>query len=316
MRVAILEDYQQASRSLACFAKLAGHEVDVVSEPLRGEDAIAARVGEAEALVLIRERTRITKSLLEKLPKLKLVVQTAKIGPHVDVAACKAKGVTVCDSTGSPLSTAELTWGLILASARNVPQENARLRSGQWQGSVGYQLAGRTLGFLGYGRIAQRLTRYAQAFEMNVRVWGRDSTLAKAKVAGVATAASMDALFAECDIVSMQLRLNPETRGIVKHAHLARMKPDAMFVNASRAELVESGALERALREGRPGRAALDVFENEPILDAIHPVISLPNVVATPHIGFVEQGSYEKYFGDAFDAVNAYAAGKPVRVVG
>jgi len=315
MRVAILEDYQKASPSLACFAKLTGHEVTVFSEPMRDENALVSALNSFEVLVLIRERTKITQPLLDRLPKLKLVVQTAKIGPHVDVAACKAKGVTVCDSTGSPLSTAELTWGLILASARGIAQENARLRAGQWQGSVGYQLAGRRLGFVGYGRIAQRLTRYAQAFEMPVCVWGRDSTLAKAKDAGVATLASLEQLCAECDIVSVQLRLNPETRGIIKYKHLALMKPDAMFVNASRAELVEAGALERALREGRPGRAALDVFENEPVLDAAHPLVSMPNVTATPHLGFVERGSYEKYFGDAFDAVNAFAAGKPVRVV-
>jgi len=315
MRVAILEDYQKASVSLACFSKLAGHEVEVFSEPLRGEDALAARIAGFDAIVLIRERTKVGKSLLEKLPDLKLIVQTAKIGPHVDVGACKAKGVTVCDSTGSPLSTAELTWGLILAAARGIPQENARLRAGQWQGSVGYQLAGRRLGFVGYGRIAQRLARYAQAFEMPVCVWGRASTLEKAKAAGVATVATAEELFSGCDIVSLQLRLNPETRGIVKYGHLSLMKPEAMFVNASRAELVEPGALERALREGRPGRAALDVFESEPVMDAAHPVISMPNVVATPHLGFVERGSYEKYFGDAFDAVNAYAAGSPVRVV-
>jgi len=315
MRVAILEDYQRASPQLACFAKLAGHEVEVFSDPLRSEDALASKLSAFEALVLIRERTKIGKGLLEKLPNLKLIVQTAKIGAHVDVQACRARGVTVCDSAGSPLSTAELTWGLILAAARSIPQENARLRSGAWQGSVGTQLAGRTLGFIGYGRIAQRLTRYAQAFEMPVRVWGRASTLAKAKEAGLETVESLDLLCSSSDIVSVQLRLNPETRGLVRYRHLAQMKPDAMFVNASRAELVEPGALARALAEGRPGRAALDVFENEPILDAKHPVISLPNVVATPHLGFVERSSYERYFGDAFDAVIAFASGKPIRVV-
>jgi D-3-phosphoglycerate dehydrogenase len=315
MRVAILEDYQKASPALACFAKLTGHEVEVFCEPMRSEDAIAAKVAAFDALVLIRERTRITASLLAKLPGLKLIVQTAKIGPHVDVKACQARGITVCDSTGSPLSTAELTWGLILSSARNIAQENARLRAGQWQGSVGFQLAGRKIGFLGYGRIAQRLTRYAQAFEMPVSVWGRASTLEKARAAGVNALASMEELFSTQDIISVQLRLNPETRGLIKYEHLSLMGPDSMFVNASRAELVESGALERALRAGRPGRAALDVFENEPLMDAAHPITSLANVTATPHLGFVERGSYEKYFGDAFDAVNAYAAGKPVRVV-
>jgi len=315
MKVAILEDYQRASPALACFARLAGHEVEVFSEPLRDEATIATRISGFDALVLIRERTRITKTLLEKLPGLKLIVQTAKIGPHVDVKECKARGVTVCDSTGSPLSTAELTWGLILASARNIAQENARLRQGQWQGSVGFQLAGRKLGFVGYGRIAQRLTRYAQAFEMPVSVWGRESTLEKARAAGVTAVASIDELFSASDIVSVQLRLTPETRGLIKYRQLSLMGPDSMFVNVSRAGLVEPGALERALREGRPGRAALDVFENEPVMDAAHPLIALPNVTATPHLGYVERASYEKYFGDAFDAVNAFASGAPIRVV-
>jgi D-3-phosphoglycerate dehydrogenase / 2-oxoglutarate reductase len=315
MKVAVLEDYQRAAPALACFARLAGHEVQVFSEPMRDEAEIAARVAGFEALVLIRERTRITAALLDRLPGLKLIVQTAKIGPHVDLAACRARGITVCDSTGEPLSTAELTWGLILAAMRSIPQENARLRAGLWQGSVGLKLAGRRLGFIGFGRIAQRLVRYAQAFEMPVSVWGRASTLAKAREVGVEAAESLERLCSDCDIVSVQLRLNPETRGIVQYRHLALMKPDALFVNASRAGLVEPGALERALREGRPGRAALDVFEDEPVLDAAHPLVSLPNVVATPHLGYVERAGYERYFGDAFDAVNAFAAGRPIRVV-
>jgi D-3-phosphoglycerate dehydrogenase len=315
MKIAILEDYQRASPTLACFARLAGHEVEVFSEPMRDEATIASRIAGFDAVVVIRERTRVTKTLLEKLPNLKLIVQTAKIGPHVDLKACQARGITVCDGTGSPLPTAELTWGLILASARNLQQENERMRKGLWQGGVGFQLAGRKLGFVGYGRIAQRLTRYAQAFEMPVSAWGRASTLARAKEAGIRTVESLDLLFSESDVVSVQLRLNPETRGLIKYKHLSSMKPDAMFVNVSRAELVESGALERALREGRPGRAALDVFENEPVMDAAHPLVSLPNVTATPHLGYVERANYEKYFGDAFDAINAFAAGKPVRVV-
>jgi len=315
MRVAILEDYQKASPALDCYARLAAHEVTVFSEPMREEKVLVSNLKEFEALVVIRERTRVTRSLVEQLPGLKLVVQTAKIGPHVDVAACKARGITVCDSTGGPLATAELTWGLILASARSIAQENDRLRRGLWQGSVGFQLAGKKLGFVGYGRIAQRLTRYAQAFEMPVTVWGRESTLEKAKAAGLRTVGSMDELFADSDVVSVQLRLNDSTRGMIRYENLKKMRPDAMFVNASRAGLVEPGALERALREGRPGRAALDVFENEPVMDAAHPLISLPNVTATPHLGYVERDSYEKYFGDAFEAINAFDAGKPVRVV-
>ncbi|MFZ2651995.1 MAG: D-2-hydroxyacid dehydrogenase family protein [Burkholderiaceae bacterium] len=315
MKIAILDDYQRATPTLACFAKLGAHEVTVISEALRDETALAERVHDCEALVLIRERSRVTRTLVERLPRLRLIVQTAKIGAHVDLAACRERGITVCDSTGDPTSTAELTWGLILASARHIAQENQRARQGLWQGSVGSRLAGRKLGFVGYGRIAQRLRRYARAFDMQVSVWGRASTLQRASNDGVTLAASIDELFAASDIVSLQLRLNPETRGLIKYAHLAQMGPQAIFVNVSRAELVEPGALERALREGRPGRAALDVFENEPIFDAAHPLISLPNVTATPHLGYVERANYEKYFSDAFDAINAFAAGRPVRVV-
>ena len=315
MKVAILEDYQRAAPALECFAKLAAHEVEVFSEPLRGEDAIAAQLAPFEAVVLIRERTRITASLLEKLPRLKLVVQTARIGPHVDVAACKARGITVCDSTGNPVSTAELTWGLMLAAARNLVSEVERARLGEWQGSVGFALAGRRLGLLGFGRIAQRVARYAAAFEMPVSVWGRESTLARAREAGLEAVGSLPDLMAKCDVASVHLRLNAETRGLITYSHLYAMRPDSLFVNTSRAELVEPGALERALRAGRPGAAALDVFENEPLFGEVPALLKLPNVTATPHLGYVERGSYERYFGDAFDAVNAYAAGKPVRAV-
>jgi D-3-phosphoglycerate dehydrogenase len=315
VKVAILEDYQRAAPALECFAKLAAHEVEVFSDPLRGEDAIAAQLAPFEAVVLIRERTRITASLLDKLPRLKLVVQTAKIGPHVDVAACKARGITVCDSTGNPVSTAELTWGLMLAAARNLVSEVERARQGEWQGSVGFALAGKRLGLLGFGRIAQRVARYAAAFEMPVSVWGRESTLARAREAGLEAIGSLPDLMAKCDVASVHLRLNAETRGLITYTHLYAMRPDSLFVNTSRAELVEPGALERALRAGRPGAAAIDVFENEPLFGEVPALLKLPNVTATPHIGYVERASYEKYFGDAFDAVNAFAAGKPVRVV-
>ena len=315
MKVAILEDYQKASPALACFAKLTGHDVEVFSEPMRDEDVLVSKLNQFQALVLIRERTRITKTLLERLPNLKLIVQTAKIGPHVDVEACRARGITVCDGTGGPVSTAELTWGLILAAARNIVQENVRVRQGLWQGSVGFGLAGRKLGLVGFGRIAQRVARYAAAFEMEVSVWGRQSTRDRAKEAGLRTVENLNLICSECDVLSVHLRLNDETRGLIKYENLSKMSPQSLFVNTSRAELVESGALERALREGRPGQAALDVFENEPVMDAAHALISLPNVTATPHLGFVERGNYEKYFGDAFDAVNAFAAGTPIRVV-
>ncbi len=311
MKVAILDDYQRAVPGLTCFAKLAGHEAVVLSEPVKD----AAELAEFDALVLIRQRTRVTAAMLEALPRLKLIVQTAAIGPHVDVAACRSRGVTVCHGSGSPTCTAELTWALILAAARNIVPECDRLRRGLWQGSIGFALAGRRLGFLGFGKIAQRLVRYAAAFEMRVSVWGRESTLARGREAGLETAASMMELFARSDVLSVQLRLTDETRGMIRFEHLAAMGPEAIFVNASRAEVVEKGALERALRAGRPGKVALDVYENEPLFGAVDPVLALPNVTATPHLGFVERDNYEHYFGDAFDAVNAFAAGRPMRVV-
>ena len=315
MRVAILEDYQRASPSLACFAKLAGHDVQVFSDPVRDEAALAERLADFDAIVLIRERTRVTASLLERLPRLKVIAQTAKIGPHVDVAAAHARGITVCDGSGNPISTAELTWALMLAAARNLVAESVRLRAGLWQGSVGVALAGRSLGLLGFGRIAQIVARYAGAFDMKVGVWGRETTLARAREAGLRTVQSLAEICTESDVVSAHLRLTDGTRGIIRYEHLAAMSPQAMFVNTSRAELVEPGALERALAAGRPGRAALDVFENEPLIGTPPQFVSNPHVTATPHLGFVEKANYERYFGDAFDAINAYAAGRPIRVV-
>jgi D-3-phosphoglycerate dehydrogenase len=315
MQLAILDDYQRATPTLSCFARLAGHAVTVFSDPAGDEAKLAERLAPFEAIVLIRERTRVSASLVERLPRLKLVVQTAKIGAHVDVKACRERGITVCDGTGGPVSTAELTWALILAAARNLVAENARLKKGLWQGSLGFSLAGKRLGLLGYGRIAQRVARYAAAFEMEVAVWGRESTLARAREAGLRAFESLPEIFAHSDVLSVHLRLTPETRGLIRSEHLAAMKPEAIFANTSRAELVEGGALERALAAGRPGRAALDVFENEPLLGQAPDWLSLPGVTATPHLGFVERASYERYFGDAFDAVNAFAAGAPVRVV-
>jgi len=315
VKVAILNDYQRAVPTLECFAKVEGHAVEVFSDAERDEAKIAAKLAGFDAIVLIRERTRFTASLIARLPQLKLLVQTGKVGPHIDLEACRAHGITVCDSGGSPVSTAELTWTLILMGMRDLRTEIDRTRQGLWQGGLGRAVAGRRLGLVGFGRIAQRVARYAAAFDVPVTVWGRETTLARAREAGLATAESLPGLCAACDIVSVHLRLIDATRAIIKFEHLTAMKPDALFVNTSRAELVEPGALERALKLGRPGRAAVDVFEDEPVFDPKHPLVSLPNVVATPHVGFVERDTYERYFGDAFEAVNAFAAGKPVRVV-
>jgi D-3-phosphoglycerate dehydrogenase len=315
VKVAVLNDYQRAVPTLECFAKVRGHAVEVFSDAERDESKIAASLADFEAVVLIRERTRFTASLIAKLPRLKLLVQTGKAGPHIDLEACRAHGITVCDSGGSPVSTAELTWALILIGMRDLATEIERTRRGLWQGGLGRAVAGRKLGLIGFGRIAQRVAKYAAAFEVPVWVWGRDTTLARAREAKLQTAGSMSELFSQSDVVSVHLRLTAETRSLIRFEQLASMRPEGVFVNTSRAELVEPGALERALKLGRPGRAAVDVFENEPVFDPKHPLLSLPNVVATPHIGFVERDTYERYFGDAFEAVNAFAAGKPVRVV-
>ena len=315
MKIAILNDYQRAVPSLDGFARLAAHEVTVFDDAEADVDRLAARLAPFEAIVLIRERTRMTRALIERLPKLRLLVQTGKAGPHIDLEACRDHGVTVCDSPGSPTAPAELTWLLILSALRDFVPEVEAARAGRWQRHLGRTVAGKRLGLVGFGKIAQRIARYAKAFDTEVHVWGRQTTLERARDAGLATTDSLQALCAECDIVSLHLRLNDATRGIVKAEHLAAMQPPSLFVNTSRAELVEPGALEAALAAGRPGRAAIDVFENEPVYDANHPLLKMPNVLATPHIGFVERATYERYLGAAFEAVEAFANGAPVRVV-
>jgi D-3-phosphoglycerate dehydrogenase len=315
MKVAVLDDYQRAVPSLDSFAKLTDHEVTVFDWPAPDEDALAERLQPFEAVVLIRARSRFPASLIERLPQLKLLVQTGNIGPHVDVAACRARGIVVCAKSGPIVSAAELTWTLILASLRNVVEEAGRVRAGLWQGTLGETVAGKRLGLLGYGRIGQLVARYAKAFDAEVTVWGRASTLERARAAGFGTSADMHSLFASCDIVTAHLSLKPETRGIVKLEHLRAMRPNALFVNTSRAELVAPGALEQALQEGRPGRAAVDVYAGEPIWTPEHPLLRNPKVLPTPHIGYVERGTYEVYFGDAFDAVNAFATNQPINVV-
>lgn len=316
MKIAVLNDYQRAVPTLRCYAELAAaHDVTVFDDAESDEARLGEKLAPFEVIVLIRERTRVTASLLERLPRLRLLVQTGKAGPHIDLAACRARGVTVSDSGGSPVAPAELTWLLILAALRDFVPEVENARAGRWQRELGRAVAGKTLGLVGFGKIAQRVARYAAAFDVPVQVWGRETTLERARAAALPVADSLESLCAACDIVSLHLRLNDATRGIVKAKHLAAMKPEALFVNTSRAELVEHGALEQALAAGRPGRAAIDVFESEPVYDASHPLLRLPNVLPTPHIGFVERNTYERYLGDAFEAVTAFAAGSPVRVV-
>jgi D-3-phosphoglycerate dehydrogenase len=316
VRIVIPDDYQDAVRHLACFAKLKGHDVVIYRDTVKDVDALAARFADADALVLIRERTAITDQLLAQLPRLRLISQTGKGTAHIDVDACARRGVVVSAGTGSPYAPAELTWALVLAAMRRVPLEAARLRAGAWQSTIGTLLRGRTLGVFGYGKIGSLVAGYGRAFGMRVVAFGREGSSARAAADGFETAADQQTLFGIADVLSLHLRLTKETRGIVTAADLASMKPDALLVNTSRAELIEPGALAAALRAGRPALAAVDVYEEEPVLGASHPLLALDNALCTPHLGYVEQDSYELYFGQAFDQVLAFAAGAPINVVG
>jgi D-3-phosphoglycerate dehydrogenase len=287
--------------------------VTIYHDTVRDTALLAARFAEAEALVLIRERTAITAPLLARLPRLRLISQTGRGIPHINLDACTRHGVAVATGGGAPYAPAELTWALVLAGMRRLPQEIAALRAGRWQTTLGLGLRGRTLGILGYGQIGSLVAGYGRAFGMEVRVWGREGSLTRARAAGFVPAASREALCAEADVLCLHVKLTAETRGLVTAADLARMKPTAGLVNTSRAELVAPGALEGALRAGRPGWAAVDVYEAEPVAD--YPLLHLSNAICTPHLGYVEKDSYELYFGSAFDHVLAFAAGQPIPLV-
>jgi D-3-phosphoglycerate dehydrogenase / 2-oxoglutarate reductase len=317
MKIAILDDYFDTLRDLPCFRKLAGHEVTVFNDHVQNTDALAERLKDTECLVLIRERTAVQAALLEHLPKLKLISQRS-VYPHIDVEACTRLGIIVSSSqhVGTPsYAAAELTWALILAAARQLPQQMAALKAGRWQIGVGTTLRGKTLGIFGYGRIGATVAGYGKAFGMNVVAWAREPSLARARAEGYATARSKAEFFETCDVISLHMRLVPATRHIVQAEDLARMKPDAMLVNTSRALLIEPGALVAALRSGRPGYAAVDVFEDEPLRDPDFPLLRFEQVVATPHIGYVTREEYETQFIDVFDQIVAFAAGKPINVV-
>ena len=317
MKVSILDDYFDTLRTLACFRKLAGHQVTVWNDHLQETDALAVRLQDTEALVLIRERTQIRAPLLEKLPGLRLISQRS-VYPHIDIAACTRLGIVVCSNMHADTpsyATAEMTWGLILAAMRQIPQQMASLKAGRWQLGVGRTLRGKTLGIYGYGRIGAVVAGYGRAFGMPVQVWAREATLARARADGYPAARSKEAFFAECDVISLHMRLVDATRGIVGAADLARMKPDALLVNTSRAGLIAPGALEAALTAGRPGLAAVDVFAEEPVRDPALAILQPPQVVATPHIGYVTRDEYELQFADIFAQILAYAAGAPVNVV-
>jgi len=317
MKVSILDDYHDTLRTLACFQKLKGHDVEIWNDHVQDVEALAQRLKDTEALVLIRERTKIRAPLLERLPKLKLISQRS-VYPHIDIDACTRLGVIVSSNmhAGTPsYATAELTWGLILSAMRQIPQQMAALQAGKWQIGVGHTLRDKTLGIFGYGRIGSAVAGYGTAFGMRVLVWSSEGSLAQAQTDGYATARSKEEFFEECDVISLHLRLVDRTRGIVTAGDLARMKPTALIVNTSRAPLIEPGALVRALQAGRPGMAAVDVYEEEPLRDIHHPLLTMENVVCTPHIGYVTRDEYEIQFADIFDQIVAYAAGKPINVV-
>jgi D-3-phosphoglycerate dehydrogenase len=317
MKISILDDYHDTLRTLACFDKLAGHAVTIWNDHVQDVDALAERLRDAEVLVLIRERTKIRAPLLERLPNLRLISQRS-VYPHIDIDACTRLGVIVSSSQhpGTPsYATAELTWGLVLAAMREIPQQMSALKAGKWQIGVGSTLRDKTLGIYGYGRIGSVVAGYGKAFGMNVLVWAREASLARARADGYAAARSKAAFFKECDVISLHMRLVEATRGIVTAADLACMKPTALLVNTSRAPLIAPGALVNALRAGRPGMAAVDVYEDEPMRDTGHPLVTMDNVVCTPHIGYVSREEYEVQFTDIFDQITAYAAGKPINVV-
>lgn len=314
MKIAILDDYQDCVRQLDCYQLLDGLDVKIFHNNAKGLGQLAIRLAPFDAIVLIRERTKLTRALLMRLPNLKLICQTGRIGPHVDVETASERGIRIVDGAGDPVAAAELTWGLILAASRKIPQYADLLKQGLWQtasitpafNTLGRVLHGRKLGIWGYGRIGQLVARYATAFGMTVQVWGSEASRTRAQHDGLQVAASRERFFADADVLSLHLRLTEETTHVVTADDLARMKPDALLVNTSRAELIAPGTLEQALRNGRPGSAAIDVFESEPVLPT-EPVLQLENLFATPHIGFVEKDSYEQYFRPAFEAIAEFA---------
>jgi D-3-phosphoglycerate dehydrogenase len=317
MKISILDDYHDTLRTLDCFKNLSGHEVRIWNDHVQDVDALAERLQDTEALVLIRERTEIRAPLLHRLDKLRLISQRS-VYPHIDIDACTQLGIVVSSSQhpGTPsYAAAELTWALVLAAMRQVPKQVAALKAGKWQIGVGSGLRGKTLGIFGYGRIGSVVAGYGKAFGMSLLVWAREESLERARSDGYAPARSKEEFFSECDVLSLHMRLVEATRGIVTASDLARMKPTALLVNTSRAPLIEPGALITALKAGRPGMAAVDVYEEEPVLDPHYPLLSMDNVVCTPHIGYVSLEEYETQFSDIFDQIVAYEAGTPINVV-
>ena len=316
MKIAVIDDYQDAFRRLPCYAKLSGHEVVVFNDTEKDPGKLAERLKDADAVILTQQRSRFPRALVERLPKLKLISQTGGNVAHIDKAACTERGVLISGAgRGNPGPTAELTWGLILSALRSIPYEVQRLKEGHWQSTVGDSVQGKTLGVYAFGKIGSVVARVGRAFDMRVVCFGREGSTARAREAGFEVAGSREEFFSSADVLTLHLPLNAETRGIVKRGDLARMKPTALIVNSSRAPLIEDGALVAALKLGRPGRAAVDVYEDEPVLGASHPLLKMPNVVCTPHLGYVEAGNYGSIYATAVDNIIAFISGKPVNVL-
>jgi D-3-phosphoglycerate dehydrogenase / 2-oxoglutarate reductase len=316
MKIALIDDYQDTFRKLRCYSKLDGHEILIYNDTEKDPVRLAERLKEAEAVILTQARSPFPRVLIERLPNLKVIIQTGRSSGHIDIAACTEHGVMVSAAGfATPHPTAELTWGLILAALRHIPYEVERLKQGYWQSTVGISVRGKTLGIYVYGRIGSLVAHVGRAFGARVVCWGREGSLARAKEAGYEVAESRSAFFAQSDILSLHLPLNTETRGSVSAEDLARMKPTALIVNTSRAAIIAEGALVEALKAGRPGFAAVDVFEDEPVIGGAHPLLKMDNVVATPHLGYVERDNYELYYGLVVDQILAFAAGNPINVL-
>lgn len=326
MNIVILDDYQDAVRKLECAARLEPYPAKVFTNTVKGVGQLSVRLRDADIVVLIRERSQISRLLVEKLPRLKLIAQTGRIGQHIDVSACTERGIAVAEGKSSPIATAELTWSLIMASMRRIPQYVSHLKHGAWQQSglkaasmpanfgLGSVLHGKTLGIWSYGRIGKLVAAYGRAFGMRVIIWGSDDTLALAMSDGYEVVQNRQALFAQSDVLSLHLRLSERSAGCVTLEDLSQMKPTSLLVNTSRAELIEAEALLAALNRGRPGMAAIDVFESEPILQG-HALLRLENCICTPHIGYVELDNYEVLFSTAFENVVNFIKGTPTNIV-
>ncbi|HEY7219920.1 MAG TPA: D-2-hydroxyacid dehydrogenase family protein [Candidatus Binatia bacterium] len=316
MKIAVIDDYQNAFKTLKCYPRLAGHDVVIYTEPETNLEKIAERLNDADAVLLTQQRTAFPRALIEKLPKLKLIGQTGRAASHVDLAACTEKGIVVsAGGSGNSNATAELTWGLILSALRNLPFEVKQLKEGHWQSTLGTGVNGKTLGIYAYGKIGSIVAGVGKAFGARVVCWGREGSTGRARAAGFEVAKSRADFFAECDILSLHLPLNKDTRGIVTRDDLARMKPTALLVNPSRSGLIVKGALEEALKAGRPGKAAVDVYDQEPVLGGDHALLKMDNATCTPHLGYVTRESYEQYYATVVDDILAFAAGKPSHVL-